>query len=247
MVNSLEGQMHLGAAEMQILAQRKYFDDLAQRYLPQMRLLFRGGKLWKNAPDTFKSETGWRNVAEHCLVQIAMAEILSEVLELSDEDSMKLANTAAVHDWSKRYDRKPEEFRVEERVAVEKYLAAANPDPALMHATGVDFIASALIDKDATLLQKIMFYLDDLCRGSEIVTLEARLSELEARRQDLNAREDLIQKLGGKYWDKERELAFSVQEEIYQLLKIKGINLNTPDDIPEFLKQEIGKRIEAFK
>ena len=52
-----------------------FFDNLAQKHLPQMRLLFRGGKLWE--------KESWRNVVEHSLVVMAAALEISDLLELN--------------------------------------------------------------------------------------------------------------------------------------------------------------------
>ena len=79
-----------------------YWDDFAQKHFPEMRLLFRGGKLWE------KEE--WRNVAEHCLVEAVASEVLSDALQLPAKEKEELVKSAICHDWNKRMDVKPDDF-----------------------------------------------------------------------------------------------------------------------------------------
>jgi len=71
------------------------------------------------------------------------------------------------------------------------------------------------------------------------VELVLPLDELEGRRQDLNDNDDLTRQLGGKYWDKERELATQVEQEIFTLLQQQGMVLDKPADVPQFILQQI--------
>jgi len=52
----------------------RFWENLAFKYLPEMRLLFKGGKLWN------KNQQAWRNVVEHDLVEAAVAGVLAEQL-----------------------------------------------------------------------------------------------------------------------------------------------------------------------
>src|SRR3989338_2609896 len=191
-----------------------YFDDAAQRYMPQMRLLFRGGQL--------KKKEGWRNVAEHCVMQLAAAEMLAELLHLSEEEKKKLCSVAAVHDWRKRIDvgnRKMNKLECEEREAprsaltlleehAQQFVQSVNPDPDLMSATGPNFLVRALVDKKATFPEKLQFYLDDICGDREIIPgtkvpdimpLRERIAEVASRRPEFNDDADLTAALGGKF------------------------------------------------
>ena len=171
----------------QNILKTEYFQKLAFSHIPEMRLLFRGGKL--TSPD------GWRNVAEHCLVQVAVAHNLGEILELSQEDKTSLEKVAACHDWDKRLNKKSQEFTPEENVRAQEFLKAVNPDKGLMTATGVEFIQMALVKGDSTFLQRLQFYVDDIVAEGDVVKFDERIDKVEARRQDLNEDSTLTQRL----------------------------------------------------
>jgi len=49
-------------------------------------------------------EDGWRNVTEHCLVEVARVQMLGWMLDLHKETIDKLMMAAALHDFYKRYE-----------------------------------------------------------------------------------------------------------------------------------------------
>lgn len=210
----------------------KYFQDLAITHLPEMRLLFRGGKLVK--------KDNWRNVAEHCLVQIAVADKLADLLSLSVNNTTSLIKVAAVHDWEKRLKIKPNDFTNEEKVQAQEFLNKVNPDQNLMNATGSDFLEKALVKNNSTFLERLQFYIDDIVMGSEVVEFEKRVSEVEMRRKDLNEDEQLTTVLGGRYWDKERELDTKVEQEIFERIPNEiQERIVKPNNIPNYLREQI--------
>lgn len=221
------------------LKQVTFFRKLSFQLVPEMRLLFRGGKLWKR--------DGWRNVAEHCLVQAAAAQVLASLLRLPKADAEKLVNTAACHDWAKRLTIKPQEFVADERWRAQELQSRVGLDPSLLHATGPEFLEVALVQRTSTFLQHLQFYLDDICKGSEIVRFLERVAEVEARRQDLNEDLELARRLGGRYWDKERELGQAVELEICTRLRNQDIYLDSPDEVPALLLRELKARIEQTR
>lgn len=214
---------------------REYFSKLALEHIPEMRLLIRGGGL--------KKTEGWRNVVEHSISQLAASEVLSELLDLSENDMEKLIKVALTHDWKKRIEIKPGEFDENDLELAKAFLARVNPDQTLLAATGPSFIKKALVRGDSTLLERLQFYIDDITKGSEIVSFSERIDEVEARRQDLNEDEELTKKLKGKYWNRERELGHTVEREIFGRLKEKGVEIETPEEIPTLINREIRKRI----
>src|SRR4051812_32393250 len=98
----------------------RFFHAVACRHLTEMRLLFNGGKLWK--------KEGWRPVVEHCLIQVAAADVLAELLGLPEEDKCRLMRAAAVHDWKKRMERYPAHFTTDEQAKAEMLLNMVQPD-----------------------------------------------------------------------------------------------------------------------
>src|SRR5687767_8098947 len=79
-------------------SRQSYFRNLAFNHLPEMRLLFQGGKL--------KSRDGWRNVVEHSLVQAAEVKVVAALLELPSSDSKSLVRATLCHDWDQRHTKK---------------------------------------------------------------------------------------------------------------------------------------------
>lgn len=228
-----------------------YFQDITMRYLNEMRLLFRGGKLTK--------KDNWRNVAEHCVVQLASAEVLADLLDLPHEDRKRLCTVAAVHDWHKRIDvgqrrlrhidDDHEKRRLQEEIShietyAQSFLHSVNPDPHLMRATGPEFLQRALVDNNATFLEKLQFYLDDICTH-DLVPLKDRIAEVASRRQDLNDDAALTQAIGGKYWDRELELGAVIEREIWERLGGQARGISRPEDLPAFLRTELQRRINA--
>jgi len=230
----------------------EYFRSLAFRFLAEMRLLFRGGQL--------KKKEGWRNVVEHCAVQLGAAEVLADCLGLTADEKQKLCTVAAVHDWKKRIEvtrRKMQSVTDPERqAAVELMEHNAQPfaervsaDVDLMSATGPEFLHRALVENKAGLLEKLQFYLDDICGPrdgrADIVPIRERIAEVAARRHDLNEDTSLTAQLGGRYWDRELELGTAVEREIWQKLNDRGYDIASPEMIPQFLRAKLAERFDS--
>lgn len=216
--------------------QKRFFSDLALRHWKEMRLLLRGGKLWKKA--------GWRGVVEHSLIQLAVADALAEILHLRNYEREMLRRAAVVHDWKKRMEKAPEDFTHRDHAIAARLFQEVQPDSALLLATTPAFLERALINGEATWLELLQFYIDDLCMGGKIVPWQERIDELEKRKPELNQDQELTRKLGGRYWDKERELAQAVEQLIACDLQARGQGLVTPGDIPEFVRNNIRAKIE---
>ena len=223
------------STESFLLKKKLFFTRLSLAYIREMRLLIRGGKLTKR--------DGWRNVVEHCIVQAAESAVLAELLNLSVKDTERLMTAAACHDWSKRLDRKPSDFSKTERDRAEGFLEQVSPDPLLLAATGPEFLERALVDGESSFLERLQFYIDDITKGSEIVSFDERIDEVEARRQDLNEDVGLTAKLGAPYWTRERELGHSVAREIFERLEFCGAVISSPKDIPVLVNQVIQRLI----
>ncbi|MBL7036447.1 hypothetical protein ISR94_01175 [Candidatus Microgenomates bacterium] len=220
------------------IGRTNYFQGLAWSVYPGMRLLFRGGKLSK--------KDKWRNVAEHCLVQVAVVDKLTDLLKLPTEDKNTLKNVAACHDWEKRLKIKPGNFNETEKSLAEKLLKSVKPDQKLMDATGPDFIEKALVKEDSTFMERLQFYVDDIVSDTGVVELEKRIDEVEEKRQDLNKDKALTARLGGQYWDKERELGFMVEQEIFEKLPPEvQTQVGEPKNIPNYLLSQIEKNYIA--
>lgn len=200
-------------------------------HLDEFRFLFKGGKLSK--------KDGWRNVIEHQVIQFFGAKTLGELMGLSDIDKKKLQSVALIHDGRKRLDKYPQDFSADEIKNIELFFTKINPDSALMAATGTDFLEKVSYTEVSS-LELLQFYLDDITKGNEIVPFDERINEVSRRRQDLNDDEVLTARLGGKrYWDVEREIGHAVEKMIFRKLVERGVEINSPENIPSLISSKI--------
>lgn len=216
--------------------EKKLFWKFARSHLNEMRLLFRGGRLSKKEGD-------WNNVIDHCLVQAAEANVFASLLGLPEEDGHKLRVAALCHDWKKRLEKNPEDFTQKQKSKAQELLEKVSPDQNLMKATELGF-SKTILEDEASFLQELLFYIDDITRGSQIVELEERISETEAR-TNLNQDQRITEQLGGPHWDIERLAARQVEQKFYFLLKERGVNIDIPQNIPLLIKKMVDEIAHA--
>jgi len=229
-----------------------YFQTLTTRYLPEMRLLLKGGKLVRRDNEHKKLSLGdrqrWINVTEHCLVAAAEAEELANALGLPDEDKIQLGKAAAIHDWDKRLSKKSREFTEIEKTEAGELLEKTGVDKELMSATDPSFSKRCLIDhEDTTLLQRLLYYIDTITEESEVVPFKPRLVKAKERWPELGQNDELNREIsavlgeGKGYWELVDEMSAQVQQEIFNLLRQRGVELQSPDEVPRFIKMQIEK------
>jgi len=206
----------------------RFWENPAFKYLPEMRLLFKGGKLWN------KNQQAWRNVVEQSLVEAAVAGVLAEQLHLPAVDRERLVKAALCHDWDKRLEKVGRDFTNEDRLKAKNLFDRRSPDPSLLEVTRPGFVVRGV---EATFLEKLLFYVDDICQGSQIVLLKERIAGAQSRSQEAG------KNLGIKdYWTKERKLGVAIESEIFQKLDEQGVSLASPESIPMFVKSEVERR-----
>lgn len=216
----------------------RFFNHLALSRVAEMRLLFRGGKLWKR--------DGWRQVVEHCLVQVALAGIFAELLKMSAAERSQLETAAAIHDWNKRHECRPDDFTELERHLAVKYLKNSLPvNSALIAATSTSFLKKALIDRTASELELTQFFIDELCMGGRVCDWRVRINDLEQRKPHLNTDSMLTESLGGPYWSKERELCARVEQHFHTRLVNLGHKIGVASELPRFIADELRKTIRG--
>ena len=201
----------------------KYWDDFAKKHIAEMRVLFRGGKLWQR--------DGLRNVVEHSLPQGAAIEVLSEMLELPDEEKELLIKNSICHDWDKRLEKRADDFTQEDKEKAMEFLKKEMLDSNLQAATKPDFagqIVEAKKDgKEIPITQLLMFYIDDITFGGQdkpgtIVPFEERLKDTYERYPNLD----------DKHWDIESKAGHIAEDTIFNLLKEKGVAIEKAEDLP---------------
>ena len=196
--------------------------------------LLGGGKLYKE----------WRNVYSHQSTQLESSIVLGDLLGLTFAQQEQFSRVALVHDWRKRLDIKPGDFSDEEKNKAEREIAWINPDQSLMTATGIQFIIDIARGVKPTVLQMAQFYVDEICKGSEVVSIDERIDEVSARRQDLNQNEELKKQLNGRpYWDVERLTAHDIEVKLWNMLVENGYKnkIKKPSDIPRYIRNKLLK------
>ena len=196
--------------------------------------LLHGGKLYKD----------WRNVYSHQSTQLGASIVFGSLLDLPSDEQMQFSKVALVHDWRKRLDIKPDDFSYEEKDNAEREIAWINPDQSLMTATGVQFIIDVAQGMKPTVLQMAQFYVDEICKGSEIVSVDDRIDEVSARRQDLNQDVELRKQLNGRaYWDVERSIAHDIEVELWKIMVKNGYKdrIKKPSEISTFIRNKLPK------
>lgn len=211
----------------------EYWNSFAKKHLPEIRLLFQGGKLW--------SKEGWRNIVEHSLPQGAAAEVLSDMLQFPEEEKQELIKNSICHDWDKRIDKKPEDFTNKDQKKASKLITKIKLNQNLLAATKPEFVNQIISDqensKETPIDQLIMFYIDEITMGGGdnlggFVSFETRLEETKHRYPELSP----------EHWDKEIRAGHIVQNRIFQMLREKGILIEKPDDLPSFITDAIEKK-----
>lgn len=205
-------------------SKRDFFEQLALSHLPEMRLLFRGGKLYK--------KDQWRNIVEHSLVQVAVADELSDLIGLSPEEKDDLIKVAACHDWRKRLERYPDDFTKKDETQVRTFLKRVGPKQNLMYATGPDFL-KRFLKGESSFLERLQCYIDDIVLDSDVIGYDRRLEETRKRYPELD----------DDFFEKERGLDNQVAQEIFMRLpfSVQG-QIGEPKHIPNFIRLRIEKR-----
>lgn len=228
------------------------------RYLKEMRLLFRGGRLTK--------KDKWRNVAEHCVVQLAVAEVLSDLLQLTPEEKMRFCTAAAVHDWEKRLEKKKIDDPAAATLHAQQFLDVLAVDQRLIDATGLASMSAILKGEEPPFLEKLQWYLDDICGNrtidgktvSDILPLEERIAEVSARNphpeNEINEHghskyqelQGLLRERNTDYWTVELAFTKKVERELWERLGGKARGIAQPEDVPTFLQTELWNRVNAY-
>jgi hypothetical protein len=202
---------------------------LTAKYPNEVRLLIEGGKL-----------TGeWANVTRHCLIQAAAAEVMADLLGIDEQAKRKLASVAVAHDWKKRLERQPRDFSPDDRARANSLSKSASLDAVLTSALTPSFLPKALAG-EATFLQLVQFYIDDITLNDEIVPLDTRVTEVEGRNPDPDPAVTKV--LGRPYWQVERELGHQVERMLFEILRARHVDVALACDIPALVMSEIRRR-----
>lgn len=210
--------------------------------------------------ETLERNKRWGDVTEHCLVEAAVADIAADLYGLSDSEKQTLVIAALLHDWRKRGEIEegrgasdPQKIEAIYQKSKEGLGQGGLKNPeqvsrlieSISHISLPDF---AELQKDNTIKLKeglgesemIMHYLDDITRGTDIVTLDERLDYLDKvapERYPYNEQGKSV--WGGRTF-------FEAQREIGHLIEAKlavKLGLENPTDLPKILKQKLLDKI----
>jgi len=188
MLESASERPPLNPEEFQA-AKTKFFSDFAMNHAAMFRPHFlRGGTLASGFEEK-SSRDIWRNVAEHCLVEAALTDVLAEELKLPDDVRRTVVSAAILHDWYK----KREKEQTTQAKADGTYSTAtpdeieARGDAELRNDFKIDPTIIELTHSNVpptpagpdTLEKKILWYADHILSNTDVVRIEDRFIDLE--------------------------------------------------------------------
>ncbi|TSC84961.1 MAG: Uncharacterized protein G01um101413_345 [Parcubacteria group bacterium Gr01-1014_13] len=222
---------------------RRYFANLALRHLNLIKLHGESGHLpsLKNlSPEQIVKNIGssgqedWSNVIRHCLAEAGAADALSDLLGLSEEDKKTLIQAAILHDFDKRLEIETirgQSGKVSE--ASEKFKSVSKETlrkngikPEIIDIIGSIADIDILEKENVSLLQKMMFYIDNITEGTNLVDVKIKRDGVLKRYPKLADESDFLDK-----W-------VSSTEEIQKELAEK-IGLANPEELPSFILQKV--------
>ncbi len=195
--------------------------------------------------------SGWENVAGHCLVQAGAHLVFDPMLSFDEGASHRLARTALCHDLKKRAEKRPGDFSDEEKKHAEELLELADPSWYMVEEVLVPKFLLRFVQGEGeegqtplgavTLMERLLFIIDDMAREDEIVSFDERIDEVSARNPDPEP--EIREQLGRPYWDVEREVGHIILTGLMVELREDGIKVATMNDIPRLIN---AKMVEKF-
>ncbi len=214
---------------------KRFMRDLS----PEIALSAIAGYLQPDRND--KSEfKGWRGTIDHQMVVALGCIALGEIISLPRNEIAHLMQNGATHDADQKFERmKLKRHKYEEQIYDNIYLALPDRnhdgiiglDWELQGATKPTFL-SELDAGRTTLLQRCLFYVDDLTKVSHITPLENRIAEARARDIKKNGVET-------NDWSKELRLANKVEEDLAILASDSGQKIENHDELPSLILKNI--------
>lgn len=249
---------------------RAFFSNLAVQEIDALRMHKKRG-LWERTPEGSRD---WGNVAEHCLVEVARAQIFAELLGLSSEITADMMQAAAVHDYFKRVEKEimtAGGFSYDSYAAAQKIVAVDLPTNgyservtrlagAVGHETSLEAqrILGLADPNEDDIAYLVMHYIDDYTinsdwageaedtDGNKINDLDRRLDSVEAnpRYQTLN-QEGTIHFNGETPYTVQRRVGHAVEQILAELIGEQTGKAIDPVDLPVYIDGLIKEKIET--
>ncbi|MFA6524247.1 MAG: hypothetical protein WC264_02645 [Candidatus Paceibacterota bacterium] len=239
----------------------KYFISLGFR-VREVLELHKLYNLW-GEKDT---KEDWRNVSEHCLVEVGRVKKFAEILNFSEETKNNLILAAGVHDFYKRYEveetakagRTWDSYEKVSKEGTEK-MYKAGLSPKVIYLANAPGHYSSLAVMEVLNHQKlsendiaflVMHYVDDYTIGSDW----AKKGQLELRIQhnEANSQYTILNEEGRRYYngkttfETQREVNKIVAEKLLFFLQENSQNITDSEDIPLFIDEKIKEEIEKI-
>jgi len=199
-----------------------------------------------------KEAQEWRNVAEHCLVAGALAELIARELRLSSKQTETVTHAAILHDWYKKEETLARKQAGDDIAAIRKAVAEKKdedkrqlrdfgfPDD-VIRLTGANTPENA--SGPQSIEEKIIWYVDAMLSDTEPVRICKRFDDLERhpKRGELNKlySRSFEHHLGKPMYDLQRELGQTIGRQLALALGYKG----QTDDLPQYLLRLLKDKI----
>ncbi|MDP6561789.1 MAG: hypothetical protein QF793_02590 [Candidatus Peribacteraceae bacterium] len=258
--------------EVPFEARTKYWLNFVREdHMREMQFLLKKAKLGNKPRKTGAGFVGWNNVMKHNVGQAAAMRVLGKALNLEDNATRNLEEYAFIHNPTIHRDKfqqkvsgggstenlpDSEKFTQAESEALdarsEELHDEIDPERWGALATSPEFFEyianqpGQTIEEQAETVwfpQLLVYYIDALFDDSTLMAAHDRIERMEKRRPDLNADEDLTGDLGMKYWDAERAVSTKIQEMVWERLKENDIELESHEDVPEFIRKQIAQEM----
>jgi hypothetical protein len=238
-----------------------YFASIAVRHRELLALHREAGQTQRDAETYGVDEEGkpkrWGDPTEHCLVEAAASEILSDMIGLSEKDKDDFFQAAFVHDYRKKGE--IEELRgVKDPALVE---ASYKKTKDILRKKGVsdevvDLIETVahtslpqfaelndqnelVLKEGVPLVSMVMHYLDDVTKGSDLVPFDERIDFLESRTHLYPYNEEGRALWGGRtFFEAQRQVGHLIEE---RLAKLAGVA--DPKQLPLVIRDKLVERI----
>jgi hypothetical protein len=227
--------------------QRKFFYKFLMSQKELLRVPMGMHKEFGLKKNQINKKEDWSNVSRHCVTEMVAADIIAEKINLPEQDRKTLVQAVFLHDFYKKKSidlirANPENQTEadilsarESRQELEKH----NIDPAVIalleKSLGYDSL-DYVINGQATLLEQIMHYVDDVTAGEDLVALPQRV-------EGLKKRYPIIDQEGIKRWGKP---TYDVQLEAGQVAERNisaKLGLEHPTDLPNYIKSTLAEKI----
>lgn len=226
---------------------QRYFAQLEEKYHDQIEFLKRVGGMIED----------WANVKEHCLTVTAAAEALCDALGLPENAKHEIARTSVIHDWYKRVTKgtdaaldfpRAKGADTDDTSELQSLFLKAGVNVDMLAVTTPAYLERGFIQKNTTFEERLLSYLDAIIDNDTIVPFAARLDKAAAGRWKWLAEDEAWKKKlepilgpGANFFDGQKAQETATQEEIFGLLAERGVALDSPEQVPEFIKREIEK------